>query len=132
MGGYLDNIVKRFIESITTLFISLEASLRLVLRALKQQGNRNPTSEDAMNYIQKVFDMPPIYINNGSKIRHMKNYFQEYYESRIKSVHPESRFGIFPFAQLQVDDFYFLKDDLIEVYAFLLTGQVNTRWQNDG
>jgi hypothetical protein len=118
-------------EAIINLFISLEASLRLILRVLKQKGNKNPTSEDAMNYLLKAFDMPPLYINDGSKLRHMKNYFQEYYESRIKSVHPESRFGIFPHAQLEFDDFYELKDDLIEVFTFLLTGQVNIRWQND-
>ena len=110
-------------EAIYTLFIAMEVSFRIVLRTLKNQGNKNPSSADAMNYILDAFDEPQIYISYGpDKIRHLKNYFEEFYESRIKSVHPESRFGIFPYAPLQVDDFYYLKNSLLEVFTYLLTG----------
>jgi hypothetical protein len=109
-------------EAIYDLFVSLEASFRIILRVLKQKGNTNPSSADAMNYILNSFNEPQIYISNAGRIRHFKNYFEEYYESRIKSIHPESRFGIFPYAPLQADDFYFLRDDLFDVYTFLLTG----------
>ena len=110
-----------FEESITTLYIALEASYRLVLRALKHQGIKNPSSSDAMKYIHDAFN----------DIYRTEKYFEEYYEDRIRTVHPESRFRIFPHAPLMVDDFYDLKDDLVEVYLFLLTGYVNPRHENN-
>lgn len=106
-----------FEESIITLFIALEASFRMVLRELKQQGMKNPSSSDAMKYIHDAF----------YDIHRVKKYFEEYYEGRIKTLHPESRFGIFPHAPLTQDDFYELKDDLLEVYTFLITGYVHPK-----
>ena len=104
-------------EAINTLFIALEASFRMVLRELRNKGLNNPTSSDAMQYIHDAF----------CDIHRLDKYFEEYYEGRIKSMHPESRFGIFPHAPLIADDFYDLVDNLSEVYAFLLTGYVNPK-----
>jgi hypothetical protein len=42
------------------------------------------------------------------------SYFEEYYQARIKTMHPSSRFGIFPVAPLEADDFVFLRSGLIE------------------
>lgn len=106
-----------FEEAINTLFIALEASFRIVLRQLKQQGIKNPNSSDAMEYIHNSFH----------DTYRSKEYFEEYYESRIKTVHPESRFGIFPHAPLMADDFFDLKDDLLGVYKFLLTGYIHPK-----
>lgn len=89
----------------------------MVLRELRKNGLKDPTSSDAMNYIHNAF----------YDIHRVDKYFEEYYEGRIKSMHPESRFGIFPHAPLMADDFYCLADDLLEVYAFLLTGYVNPK-----
>ena len=89
-------------EAINTTFISLEASFRLVLRKLKTIGVNNPSSKDAADYIANVF-----YSDAANK------YFEEYYESRIKSLHPESRFGVFPHAPLMADDCYDLFNELI-------------------
>lgn len=104
-------------ESTYSLFISLEASFRMVLRELRKNGVKDPSSSDAMQYIHNAF----------YDIYRIDKYFEEYYEGRIKSMHPESRFGIFPHAPLMVDDFYHLADDLLEVYAFLLAGYVNPK-----
>lgn len=82
-------------EAINTTFISLEASFRMVLRKLKTIGISNPSSKDAADYIANVF-----YSHAANK------YFEEYYESRIMSFHPESRFGVFPHAPLMADDCY--------------------------
>jgi hypothetical protein len=49
-------------------------------------------------------------------------YFEEFYESRIMSFHPESRFGVFPHAPLMIDDFMHLRDSLLEIYAYLIGG----------
>jgi hypothetical protein len=106
-----------FEEATTTLFIALDASFSMVLRELKRQGIKNPSSSDAMKYIHNAF----------YDIYRADKYFEEYYEGRIKTVHPESRFGVFPHAPLMADDFFDLKDDLLEVYTFLLTGYVNPK-----
>lgn len=100
-------------EAINTTFISLEASYRLVLRAIDGTGNKNPTSKDAAEYISKAFGEESL-----------ERYFKEYYDSRIMTFHPESRFGIFPHAPLMADDCYDLFDDLIEVYRYLICGYV--------
>jgi hypothetical protein len=106
-----------FEEATITLFIALDASFSMVLRELKRIGIKNPSSSDAMTYIHDAFH----------DIYRTDKYFEEYYEGRIKTVHPESRFGVFPHAPLQADDFFDLKDDLLEVYTFLLTGYVNPK-----
>ncbi|MFD1008778.1 hypothetical protein [Oceanisphaera ostreae] len=110
MLGALSNFLE---ESINTTFISLEASFRLVLKRLHKLGNKNPSSKDAAEFIGNVF---------SSDVS--EKYFGEYYESRIMSFHPESRFGVFPHAPLMADDSYDLADDLIEVYCYLITGYI--------
>jgi len=104
-------------EYIIALYISLESSFRLVLRKLRQQGIENPSSKDAAAYINSVFNV----IDGYDK------YFEEDYELRIMSLHPESRFGIFAHAPLLVDDGHALFDNLIELYAFLITGYIHPK-----
>ncbi len=104
-------------EAIYSLFITMEVSFRLVLRELKKQGVNNPTSQDAMNFIHDAF----------YDINRVDKYFEEYYEGRIMSFHPESRFGVHPHAPLAVDDCYDLFDDMIEIYAFLICGYVHPK-----
>jgi hypothetical protein len=43
------------------------------------------------------------------------------------TMHPESRYGIFPHAPLFADDCYDLRDDLQEVYAYLVAGYVDPK-----
>ncbi|NKB58177.1 MAG: hypothetical protein GKS00_17775 [Alphaproteobacteria bacterium] len=111
----------QFFESaIHSLFISMEVSFRLVVRTLKEKGILEPTSKDAMAYIHDSF-------NDVYRIEH---YFEEYYENRVTTFHPESRFGIFPHAPLQADDYYFLFNDLLEIYAFLICGYIHPKYNN--
>jgi len=100
-------------EAVNTLFISMEASFRLVLRTLAAEGMNNPTSRDAAGFLSRVFNEDPL-----------DRYFEEYYDSRIKTMHPESRFGIFPHAPLMADDYYHLRDSLRHLYVYLLIGFV--------
>jgi len=100
-------------EAITSIFISLEASYRIVLRKLKESGNPNPSSKDAANFISKVFNEPPI-----------EKYFAEFYDNRIMTFHPESRFGTFPHAPVMADDYFHLRDSLRELYVYLITGEI--------
>ncbi len=103
-------------EAAIIAFISLDASFNIVLRRLKDKGIENPTSEDAMDYIADVF---------SADIE--GKYFEYYYEQRVKAVHPQSRFGIFPHAPILVDDYYDLFNDLSELYAFFISGYVNPK-----
>lgn len=116
-GAMLKSHYQFLEEAIYSLFIAMEVSYRLVLRELKKQGVNNPTSQDAMTYIHDAF----------YDINRVDKYFEEYYEGRIMSFHPESRFGIHPHAPLAVDDCYGLFDDMIEVYAFLICGYVHPK-----
>lgn len=106
-------------ESINTLFISLEASFRLIIRILENRGGKNVTSSDVATYIARVFNQEP-----------RGKYFEEYYESRVMTMHPESRYGIFPHAPLFADDCYDLRDNLQEVYAYLVAGYVNPKYKD--
>jgi len=101
-------------EAILSLFISLEASHQLVLRKLKAEGTKKPTTKDAANFIDEAFKNP----------YQLDRYFKEYYISRTMAVHPVNRYGCFPHAPLMVDDFYHLHEDLREIYLYLLTGYI--------
>jgi hypothetical protein len=95
-----------------SLWVAMEASLRIIQRVLKKSGMDNPTSKDAGGFLDDAFNWD----SDG--------YFVDYYEARIKTIHPESRFGVYPAAPLQVDDFYDLHATLILVYDFLLTNHI--------
>lgn len=98
-----------FEEAITALFISLEASFRLILRQLKINGNLDPSAKDAAAFLGSVFNETPL-----------ERYFSEYYDKRVMSFHPESRFGVFPHAPVMVDDYYHLHGSLRALYAYLI------------
>jgi hypothetical protein len=83
--------------AVMLLHVSLDASFQMMLRILRGHGIANPTAKDAGKLLDDVFNPS---IETGS-------YFQDYYEDRIKMIHPSSRFGIFPFASLAADDYYF-------------------------
>jgi hypothetical protein len=76
--------------------------------------------------------LPPTEIITGGLIDLVFNpylctgsYFEDFYDARIKTMHPSSRFGIFPVAPLEADDFLFLRYGLIEVYHWLITKRVH-------
>jgi len=104
-----------FEAAMYSLYIAMEVSFRLVIRALKAKGISEPTSKDAMTYIHDAFN----------DIDRVDKYFEDYYDGRIMTFHPESRFGIYPHAPLDADDYYELSRDMLEVYRFLICGYVH-------
>jgi hypothetical protein len=96
------------------LYVALEASFQLVLCTLRGRGIVNPTAVQAGAYVDQAFNPE---IDTGG-------FFVDYYQDRIKALHPSSRFGVFAFAPLQSDDFFFLRDALVQLYGFLITGRV--------
>jgi hypothetical protein len=97
--------------AILQLYVALEVSFQMVLRVLRERGAPNPSAVDAGALIDKIFNPG---IDSGS-------YFEDYYEDRVKTMHPSSRFGVFPVAPLQADDYFFLRHGMVEVYHWLIT-----------
>jgi hypothetical protein len=101
-------------EAALALYVSLDASFTLVRRSMVKQGHLDPSARDAGAWIASAF-----------KEEHFNTrYFENYYDDRIRMNHADSRFGIFPFGPLSVDDCYYLLKNLRDVYRFLILGEV--------
>ena len=50
-------------------------------------------------------------------------YYEEFYDSRVKTVHPGGRFGDMPYAPVMVDDRYHLRESLPGVFAYVVLQQ---------
>jgi hypothetical protein len=96
------------------LFVALESSFRLALRALRAQGVQNPSNVDAGNFIHQAFGVSTP----------AEGYFVEDYEKRIMTLHPESRFGTWAHAPLSADDVLELNENLKNLFGFLILGTV--------
>jgi hypothetical protein len=97
--------------AVIQLYIALDTSFQMVLRLLREDGTPNPTALDAGALIDEIFNPG---VDTGS-------YFEDYYQDRIKTMHPSSRFGVFPVPPLQADDYFFLRHGMVEVYHWLIT-----------
>lgn len=115
LRSYMVSLHPHLVEEATlALYISLEASFRLVLRKLSKLGIKEPSAKDAAEYVAKQFGDTPL-----------ERYFADYYDDRITTLHPESRFGIYPHAPLCVDDCYDLQEGLFAMYNLLTSGRIN-------
>ena len=106
-------------EAVVSLHIALDASFSLVLRQLQREGVQSPTAHNAALWIHEHFDVdfghdPPDLADK---------YFGEFYEQRIMTLHPPSRFGDLPYCPTMHDDICFLRPWLREIFAYLLTGR---------
>lgn len=97
-------------EGLYTLFVSLDATFSLVMRRLRAGGISEPNAYDAQAFIEQAFGDEP----SGMR------YFEEFYEDRIRALHPESRFGVFPYPPLSISEGYQLSKALREVWRFLI------------
>jgi hypothetical protein len=104
-------------EAIQSCFISLEATFRMVLRKLKADGIANPTSKDAARWVFDNFD------SHLDPEAELDRYFAEFYDQRITMLHPESRFGTFPYALVMHDDLYHLRPTIRSILGFLVSGR---------
>lgn len=105
---------------VMAIHVAMEASFQMVRERLKREGNPDPSALDAGAWLDAVFNPG---IETG-------RYFTDWYEDRIKTSHPSSRFGTYPYPPLAVDDFYDLRSALHEVYVYLLTGENVTVWDD--
>jgi hypothetical protein len=101
--------------AVIQLYVALDVSFQMILRLLREQGvSNNPTALDAGALIDaEVFNHR---IGTGA-------YFGDFYEDRIKTMHPSSRFGVFAAPPVNADDYFWLRHGLVEVYHWLITKQ---------
>jgi hypothetical protein len=100
--------------AVLPLYVALEVSFQMVLQFLREQGVSNATALDAGALVDaEVFNH-----RHGTD-----SYFGDFYEDRIKTTHPSSRFGVFAVPALSADDYLFLRHSLVEVYHWLITKQ---------
>lgn len=97
-------------EALHSLYIAMEAAFSMVKLILRFGGNQNPTAYDAQAFVEQLFG------TDSSET----TFFQEYYEDRIIAFHPESRFGVFPYLPSSSCDFFYLLDNIRDLFRELL------------
>lgn len=105
-------------ESVIAAFIALDASFTLVQRELKLEGLANPSAHDAARWLHRNLYEPFGHEAPGQ----MEKYFDDFYNSRISTLHPGNRFGDFPFSPTMWDDAVYLRSQLRQVLSFLVHG----------
>lgn len=106
-------------EAVISLHIALDASFSLVLRQLRREGVSNPTANDAARWLHQHFDAS---FDLPCPTPEDK-YFGEFYEQRIMTLHPASRFGDVPYSPTMHCDMCHLRPCLRSIFAYLLVGQ---------
>ncbi len=101
-------------EAAINAYISLEAALTIILRNIASVDRKSPKIADALQYIEATFP-------HGAGLA---DYFRLSYDNRIRTLHPESRFGASWAAPLMADDYLETYDELTSVYRHILTGQL--------
>lgn len=96
-------------------FIAMDATFELVLRHLKSQGVKNPSAVDAGTWFHRTFDGPM-----GLALPEPARFLSEFYDLRIRTIHPGSRHGDSPYATLAIDDRIHLRQALPGTLAYLL------------
>ena len=105
-------------ESTIATFIALDASFELVMRHLAEAGVKNPGSKEAGDWLYRTFD-EPLGLHGAESLK----YFEEFYDQRIQTIHPGSRFGDAPYAPVMIDDRIHLRIALPQVFGYLLLGE---------
>ncbi|MBC8726540.1 hypothetical protein F6X37_35040 [Paraburkholderia sp. 31.1] len=103
-------------EAILSLYIALDASFSLVKLHLEHKGTREPTAHDAAVWLHHHFDAP----FGLEAPKATEKYFETFYEERVMTMHPASRYGDLPYAPIMHDDIPHLRRSLREIFAYLL------------
>lgn len=106
-------------ESVIMSYIALEASFQLILRELKRKGAQNPTAHDAAVWLHEVMYQP----YDVDPPDEFERYFEEFYEGRVMTLHPASRFGDHPISPTMHDDGIHLRYALRQVLSYLAVGR---------
>lgn len=116
-GDMLSRHRQFFEEATISTYIALEASFRLVCNELQKTDIKQPTARDAAQWLHDHFD------SFYGLEQPMERYFEEFYDQRIMTMHPSSRFGDFPFSPIMHDDFVHLRRSLPQIFAYIASGE---------
>lgn len=105
-----------FEEATISCFIALEASFRMIIKRLKAEGIPDPNAKDGAEWVHKHFD------SLLGLSQPLERYFAEFYDQRVMTLHPSSRFGEFPYPPLMHDDYFHLRRSLRSIFAYLVSG----------
>jgi hypothetical protein len=114
-----------FEEATISCFIALEASFHMILKRLRAGGKRDPNAKDAAEWLHEHFD------SHLGFPKPLERYFAEFYDQRVMTLHPSSRFGEFPYAPLMHDDYYHLRGSLRSIFAYLVTNAHDRGFTDD-
>src|ERR1700722_364434 len=92
------------------LWIALDAAFSLTLGKLREAGFANPTSQDAANYVARIYGYEASW----------EKFFERDYYNRISVIHPDNRYGAEARPTLCTDDFYDLNDKLIPLFQHIV------------
>lgn len=105
-------------EAAIQMYIGLESMCEYFKGIISSNNIKNPTMKDhIIPYMEEYFPNP--YSN------HIQDMLSGLLEDRIKSIHPNSRYGSFLHIPLQIDDYYDNFYEVVNLYNFLITGHVN-------
>ncbi|GAA0913091.1 hypothetical protein GCM10009552_28450 [Rothia nasimurium] len=106
-------------EATIACYVALDASFAAVREVLEAGGKVNPSARDVAMWVHEHFNDPFGLPEPGPDDR----YFGEMYEQRIMTLHPSSRYGEMPVAPLMMEDYMFMRRDIREFFAFLVSGR---------
>jgi hypothetical protein len=105
--------------SLTAVHVARDAAHSLVLARLRKQGVPSPSSIDAGRWIEESLQYQP----TGDK------FLEDWYEDRVRDIHPDNRFGAEAVPFFFMDDIYDLTHILKEIFYLLITDSVyQDRW----
>lgn len=99
-------------------YVALDASHQVLLEKLRCKGISNPNTKDAAKSVADAFG----YEHQG------ETYFEEFYEDRIRLMHPKNRFGNYPYVTLSHCDYYQLHHRLREVFKWLILNESASKY----
>lgn len=114
-------------EATIACFIALDASFSKIQQELVNTGRQNPSAHDVAKWVHTHFNAPFGIAVPGPEDR----YFGDLYEQRVMTLHPSSRYGETPVAPLFYGDYMWLRRDLREMFAYLLTRRHGADYHED-
>jgi hypothetical protein len=113
-AGMLKQHHEFLVPATMMLHVAMDASFELVRNELRAQGVADPSALDAGKFIDRAF----------GHTQPSGKYFSDWYVDRIMLSHTASRFGTAPFAPLSMDDYLDLREQLEDVYYYLIAAEV--------
>lgn len=114
-------------EATIACFIALDASYSKIRQELVNAGTRDPSAHEVAKWVHEHFNAAFGLAAPGPEDR----YFGSFYEQRAMTLHPSSRYGETPIAPIIHDDYIWLRRDLREMFAYLLTRRHGADYDED-